>query len=97
MLLDQGGWIATGMAKAKSSASREFDMPWNIDYDPTEHRISWTAWGQTQVFQDVLDAKSPVTYQFNSVTKKFLVLVRETRPFGTVNIAKASFLQAIVT
>lgn len=91
--LSQGSWIATGRATAKSSASREFEMPWSIEYDAPNDTIEWTTWGQTQIFKQVSTADSPITWQNNTDSKKFVVLVRRTVPFGTVNLAKSSFLQ----
>lgn len=91
--LNQGSWIATGRATAKSSASREFEMPWSLEYDAPNDTIEWTTWGQTQIFKQVSTTDSPITWQNNTDSRKFVVLVRRTVPFGTVNIAKSSYLQ----
>ncbi|KJZ59514.1 hypothetical protein [Pseudomonas fluorescens] len=92
--LSQGSWIATGRATAKSSASREFEMAWSIEYDSPNDTIEWTAWGQTQTFIKVSTAESPITWQYNHDSGKFVVLVRRTVPLGSVNIAKSSYLQS---
>ncbi|WP_330147032.1 hypothetical protein [Shewanella oncorhynchi] len=92
--LDHGSWVATGRATAKSSISQPFEMAWSIEYDSQTDTILWSTWGQSQSFKNVSKPDSPVQWQLNHDSGKFVVLVRATVPFGQVNIAKNSYLQA---
>lgn len=92
--LSHGSWIATRNATGRTSSSAESDFPWSIERDGTSDKLIVTVWGKTQIFENASSPDSPIAWEYNHDSKKFVFLARRDCPLDNFKILKGAYISA---